>query len=117
SKSENGFHFPGIFSPAGADCAGKRFAARNDRWKINKRTSGGKPGSRWFGGPHASSAGRTFRWRTTAGGDSAGADEQSRNHFRRRANGKSRFKNRRRDHGSVVGPDAFAKKNAARGDT
>src|ERR1700730_12870282 len=115
SKSENGCHIPRIFSPAGADCAGKRLAAGHDRWKIDKRTGGGKLERCWFGGPHASSASGTFRRRTTAGGDRAGADEQSRNHFRRRASGKSRFKNRRRNYGSVVGPDAFARKNAARG--
>src|SRR4029077_10885549 len=75
SKSENGFHIPRIFFVAGADCTGKRLTARDDRWKIYKRTRRRKLDGRWVGRPHASSASRTFRRRTTARGDRAGVNE------------------------------------------
>src|SRR5207249_667792 len=57
-----------------------------------------------------------FEARNLYNGTSA-SQARFRNHFRRRAHGKSRFKNRGLNYGSVVGPDAFAKKNTACGDT
>src|SRR5206468_10292600 len=75
SKSENGFHIPGIFFVAGVDCTGKRLTAGDDRWKMCKGPRRRKLDGRWFGGPHAAPACRTFRRRTTARGDRAGVNE------------------------------------------